>query len=217
VKYLRNGLGEEGNGGFVPPVLLKRLTPQFPMYNLQKAKSFLNQSIYKKNQTKYAPLKITVTADYLDMAVFLQQSWRQIGLNVEIDLQTGGMLRQLRNQGKLGMFRGSWIADYPDAENYLSCFYSKYFSPNGPNYTHYKTTKFDQLFDKIAFGTYSNPDDRSKDIVEANNIITEDAPVLILYYDKSLRLFHPHVEGLQNDASNRLDLKRVRKKIKNSL
>ena len=217
VKYLRNGLGEEGNGGFVPPALLKRLTPQIPMYNLQMAKSFLNQSTYKKNQTKYAPLKITVTADYLDMAVFLQQSWRQIGLNVEIDLQTGGMLRQLRNQGKLGMFRGSWIADYPDAENYLSCFYSKYFSPNGPNYTHYKTTKFDQLFEKIAFGTYSNPDDRAKDIVEANNIITEDAPVLILYYDKSLRLFHPHVEGLQNDASNRLDLKRVRKKIKNSL
>jgi len=153
----------------------------------------------------------------LDMAVFLQQSWRQIGLNVGIDLQTGGMLRQLRNQGKLGMFRGSWIADYPDAENYLSCFYSKYFSPNGPNYTHYKTNQFDQLFEKIAFGTYSTTQLRSTDIELANDIITKEAPVLILYYDKSLRLSHTHVEGLRNDASNRLDLKRVRKKFKNSL
>jgi peptide/nickel transport system substrate-binding protein len=35
-------------------------------------------------------------------------------------------------------FRASWIADYPDAENYLSLFYSKT-SPDGPNYTHFKS------------------------------------------------------------------------------
>ena len=80
------------------------------------------------------------------MAVFLQQSWAQIGIPVAVDLQTGGMLRQLRNQGKLGMFRGSWIADYPDAENYLSLYYSKNFAPNGPNYTHFKNELFEFLW-----------------------------------------------------------------------
>ncbi len=217
VKYLRNGLGEEGQSGFVPPALIKQTEKAQPLYDLSRAKDFLKQSNYLKNTKQYAPLKLTVTADYLDMAVFLQQSWKQLGITVEIDLQTGGMLRQLRNQGKLGMFRGSWIADYPDAENYLSCFYSKYFSPNGPNYTHYKSTQFDKLFEKVAFGTYEDVNQRHKDIQNANQMISEDAPVLILYYDKSLRLYHPHVEGLNNDASNRLDLKRVRKKVKNSL
>jgi peptide/nickel transport system substrate-binding protein len=38
------------------------------------------------------------------------------------------------------LFRASWIVDYPDAENYLSLFYSNNFSPNGPNYTHFKMT-----------------------------------------------------------------------------
>ena len=29
-------------------------------------------------------------------------------------------LRQAKSSGKLEAFRASWIADYPDAENYLS-------------------------------------------------------------------------------------------------
>ena len=217
VKYLRNGLGVEGNGGFVPPVLIQQNTQNKEMYQLDVAKAFLKKSGYLNSKTKFAPLKITVTSDYLDMAVFLQQSWAQIGIPVAVDLQTGGMLRQLRNQGKLGMFRGSWIADYPDAENYLSCFYTNYFSPNGPNYTHFSSTAFDQLFSKIAFGTYLNQQARTLDVAKANQLITDEAPVLIMYYDKSLRLMHPHVKGLQNDASNRLDLKRVQKQIKSSL
>jgi peptide/nickel transport system substrate-binding protein len=215
VKYLRNGLGVEGNGGFVPPTLIHQNIQNKEMYQLDVALAFLKKSGYLNSKTKFAPLKITVTTDYLDMAVFLQQSWAQIGIPVAVDLQTGGMLRQLRNQGKLGMFRGSWIADYPDAENYLSCFYTNYFSPNGPNYTHFSLTAFDQLFSKIAFGTYQNQQDRTLDVAKANQLITEEAPVLIMYYDKSLRLMHPHVKGLQNDASNRLDLKRVQKQLKN--
>ncbi len=217
VKYLRNGLGSEGIGGFVPPALFdgSANSKKSIKYDLNVAKSYLLKSKILKNKNQYAPMKLTVTSDYLDMAVFLQQSWKQIGLNVDIDLQTGGMLRQLRNQGKLGMFRGSWIADYPDAENYLSCFYSKYFSPNGPNYTHFHSAKFDQLFEKIAFGTYDNHKQRLSEANMADQLIDEEAPILILYYDKSLRLHHPHVQNLRNDASNRLELKRVRKSVKN--
>ena len=215
LKYLRNGLGTEGNGGFVPPSLTGGSHTELNLYQLDSAKKYLSKSKYIKNPKNFAKLKITVTSDYLDIAVYLQKSWEQIGIPVDVDLQTGGMIRQLRNQGKLGMFRGSWIADYPDAENYLSCFFTKYFSPNGPNYTHFSSNKYDQLFEKIAFGSYENPSKRNEDIQLANNLIIDNAPVFILYYDKSLRLMHPYIEGLSNDAANRLDLKRVRKKIRN--
>jgi len=215
LKYLRNGLGTEGNGGFVPPSLSGEIDNNQNVFNLDSAKKYLALTKYINSPKKFAKLKITVTADYLDIAVFLQKSWEQIGIPVEVDLQAGGMIRQLRNQGKLGMFRGSWIADYPDAENYLSCFFSKYFSPNGPNYTHFTSAKFDQLFERIAFGTYEFPSKRNDDIQLANRLIVENAPVFILYYDKSLRLMHPYIEGLSNDAANRLDLKRVKKKVRN--
>ena len=215
LKYLRNGLGTEGNGGFVPPSLTGDIENCQNLFQLDSAKKYLAASKYIKNPKKFAKLKITVTADYLDIAVYLQKSWEQIGIPVEVDLQAGGMIRQLRNQGKLGMFRGSWIADYPDAENFLSCFFTKYFSPNGPNYTHFTSAKFDQLFERIAFGTYEFPSKRNDDIQLANKLIVENVPVFILYYDKSLRLMHPYIEGLSNDAANRLDLKRVKKKTRN--
>jgi peptide/nickel transport system substrate-binding protein len=148
----------------------------------------------------------------MDIAVYLQRIWKSLGLNVEIDLQTGGMLRQLRNQGKLGMFRGSWIADYPDAENYLSCFYTGYFSPNGPNYTHFSNKQFDQLFEDIAFGVVNSPEKeriRKVKIQQANQILADEAPVIVLYYDRSLRLMQKNVQSLSNDAINRLKLNSV--------
>ena len=86
---------------------------------------------------------------------------------------------------KLSFFRASWIADYPDAENYLSLFYSKNHSPNGPNYTHFKSPKFDALYNKslsekndsIRFNLYNQMD----------QIIIENAPIVPLYYDNVLR------------------------------
>ena len=48
---------------------------------------------------------------------------------------------------RLPFFRGSWIADYPDAENYLSLFYSNNFSLNRPNYTPFSNAEFDHLYE----------------------------------------------------------------------
>jgi len=211
VKYFRNGLGRAGLNGFVPPKLLKDIVEKNTL-NLDSAKYYLNKSKYfSKYQGFEIPL--TTTADYLDMAVYLQSSWKKLGINIRIDLQTGGMLRQLRNQGKLFLFRGSWIADYPDAENYLSCFYQPYEAPNGPNYTHFNNSKFDSLYKEIAFGVFNNDslqDVRINLMIEANDILKSEIPVIELYYDKSLRMFQKNIENLNNDPINRLNLKRVK-------
>ena len=121
---------------------------------------------------------LSTTADYLDMMVFLQEAWSRIGVNIKVDIQTGGMIRQLRNEGKLMLFRGSWIADYPDAENYLACFYQKFLSPNGPNYTHFTDAKFDDLYEAIESG---GSRDRVNDIALANQRLSEQVPVIPLY------------------------------------
>ena len=184
-------------------------------YLLDSARLYLRRSAFFQNQKKFDPLVLTTTADYLDMAVFLQNAWKQIGLDVSIELQTGGMLRQLRNAGKLGMFRGSWIADYPDAENYLACFYGPYKAPNGPNYTHFESLFFDSLFERVAFAKVENEQDmdlREKWARKANTLTFEEAPILVLYYDKSVRLLQTNISGLGNDPINRLDLRFVRKK-----
>ena len=211
VRYFRNGLGRAGLNGFVPPKLLIDVTAKNTL-NWDSAKYYLNKSEYFSKFNAFE-IPLTTTADYLDMAVYLQSSWKKLGINIRIDLQTGGMLRQLRNQGKLFLFRGSWIADYPDAENYLSCFYQPYEAPNGPNYTHFKNSKYDSLYKQIAFGVF-NTDSllavRDGLMNNANEILKSEIPVIELYYDKSLRMFQKNIENLGNDPINRLNLKRVK-------
>ena len=209
VQFFRNGLGTPGEYGFVPPQLNPNLNSGLTdskTSSKQDAKAEFALSEYSKMKVKPV-ITLSTTADYLDMMVYLQEAWSRIGINIKVDIQTGGMLRQLRNEGKLMLFRGSWIADYPDAENYLACFYQKFLSPNGPNYTHFVDADFDALYEAIESG---GSEDRLDDIFRANLRLMSQVPVIPLYYDKSIRLMHPWVKGLGNDVTNRLPLKRVK-------
>jgi peptide/nickel transport system substrate-binding protein len=209
VQFFRNGLGTPGEYGFVPPQLNPNQNSELTdskTSSKQDAKAEFALSEYSKMKVKPV-ITLSTTADYLDMMVYLQEAWSRIGINIKVDIQTGGMLRQLRNEGKLMLFRGSWIADYPDAENYLACFYQKFLSPNGPNYTHFVDADFDALYEAIESG---GSEDRLDDIFRANLRLMSQVPVIPLYYDKSIRLMHPWVKGLGNDVTNRLPLKRVK-------
>ena len=212
LKYLKNNTGIIGSGGFVPPTLVNASVKGYS-YNPTLAAAELKLAGYP-NGENCPEIKITTTADYLDMAVYVQKYWQNLGLKVRIDVQTGGMLRQMRNKGELPVFRGSWIADYADAENYLACFYSKNHSPSGPNYTHFTSATFDRLYEQM--NTTADPILRNQLVAQADSVIMAEAPIIVLYYDKSIRLIQKPVHGLRNDAMNRLLLKKVWKAKKSS-
>ena len=212
VRFFRNGLGDAGDWGVVPPILNVHEKEAITEANAawQKALAEYQHSGYAK-QTNKPEIVLSTTADYLDMMVYLQETWGRLGVKIKVDIQTGGMLRQLRNEGKLMLFRGSWIADYPDAENFLACYYAPYLSPMGPNYTHFEDAQFDTLYRLIEAGESGQKASlRKQYIQQANQILIDQAPVIPLYYDKSIRLIQPWVQGLENDAANRLVLKRVK-------
>ena len=77
-----------------------------------------------------------------------------IGIDVKIDVKPAVTLRELVAKSKLNVFRKNWLADYPDGENYLALFYSKNFSPIGPNYCHFSNEEFDTIGGLVshAFG-----------------------------------------------------------------
>ena len=118
-------------------------------------------------------------------------------------------LRQAKSSGKLELFRASWIADYPDAENYLSLFNSINFSPRGPNYTHYKNLNFDKMYknslviisDSLRFKKYKQMD----------SLAFSDFPIIPLYYDQVVRFVQKDIEGMEINPINLLVLKNVKK------
>ncbi len=77
------------------------------------------------------------------------------------------------------MFRLGWVADYPDAENYLTLFYSKSMSP-GPNHTNYSNPKFDELFDKAR--QMQDSPERTALYMKLADMVNDDAVWITLTY-----------------------------------
>ena len=89
----------------------------------------------------------------MNLCEFIQRELLDIGLEVKIEIMPGSSLKTAKANGKTNLFRASWVADYPDSQNYLSLFYSKNFAPNGPNYTHFKNENFDNLYESTFLET----------------------------------------------------------------
>ena len=117
-------------------------------------------------------------------------------------------MREQIAQGKVEWFRGSWVADYPDAENYLSLFYSPNRAPAGPNYTRFTDKRFDRLYEQARKET--DPEKLAALYRRLDALVMEQAPVGVLYYDQILHFTHKNVHGLSSNAMNTLDLRRVR-------
>lgn len=210
MKYLRNNIGTPANEGFLPKGL-----PAFSpdslegySYNPDKARELLREAGYP-NGEGLQEITLTTTDDYRDLCEFIQHQLSEIGIDIAIEISTGATFRDMVANSRLLFFRGSWIADYPDSENYLALFYSRNFSPGGPNYTHFSNPRYDSLYE-TALNTM-DPSRRQNLYRQMNRMIIEHAPIVPLYYDQVVRFTHTHVKNLGSNPMNLLVLKHVKK------
>lgn len=206
VLYLRNSLGLPATAGFVPAGLpsFDSLTVKGYDYNPKLARKLLAEAGIGRGSSPSITL-YTIPV-YADIASYIARQMEEIGLAVQVDVVQKSLLLELTSGSKAAFFRGSWIADYPDAENYLSVFYSK--NPAPPNYTRYKNEAFDAVFEQAIAET--NDSIRYELYKKADNIMMKDAPVVPLWYDVAVHLVQPEVTGFRPNALNLLELRRAR-------
>ncbi len=206
--YLRNGIGIAANGGFIPKGLPGYNANIGYTYQPVKAKKLIAE--YKaQNNNRTPEVTITTTSNYLNFCEYIQRELIKIGLNIKVDVIPASTLKEGKANGKLDLFRASWVADYPDAQNYLSLFYSENFAPNGPNYTHFSNTDFDKWYNQ-AFNT-TEASERTKLYTKMDSLVIKNAPIVPLYYDEVIRFTQKNVIGLGNNPINLLELKHVKK------
>ncbi|MGY8933981.1 MAG: ABC transporter substrate-binding protein [Flavobacteriales bacterium] len=208
ITYLRNGMGIPAVHGFIPKGLPGFNNMEGYTYQPEKAKELVLQYIEESGNNNPS-IAIGTNSQYLDLCEFIQRELENIGIQVQIDVVPPSTLRQMKSSGELAVFRASWIADYPDAENYLSLFYGENFTPNGPNYAHFKNNVYDSLY--VASLSLSNIEERKLLYEKMDSIIIEEAPVVPLYYDMAVRFVSKKVSGLGINPQNFLVLKRVKK------
>jgi len=207
VRYIRNNTCSPAYSGFVPEGLSsfdKNLTSY--SYDPERARQLLAEAGYKDG---IKGIKLSTTSAYVELCQFVQHEMEQIGIEMTIDVLPTSNHRQGVSSSEILFFRKSWIADYPDSENFLSLFYSKNYSPKGANYTHYKNPTFDRYYEAALIE--KDPIRRNKLYRSMDSLIIEDVPLIPLLYDQVVRFVNKDLTGLESDAMNSLKLKRVRK------
>ena len=203
LRYLRNGIGIPGTGGMIPMGLPGHRDSIGYDFDLKRA-----QRLVKDYGLEGYTLNLSTTAEYADIGKFVQSQAEQIGLQCKMEVMPPATLKSMRANGSLQFFRASWVADYPDAENYLSLFTTSNFAPDGPNYSHYTNPRFDRLYEK-AMGC-TDDEERAAYYAEMDSLMMLDAPVVVLFYDEVLRFVNKRVEGLGSNPTNLLDLRKVK-------
>ncbi len=208
IKYLRNNMGTPGYAGFIPMGM-----PGFNAnevkgysYNPEKARQLLKDAGYPDGKN-LPEITLHTTVGYRSLIEYVQGQLDRVGIKVSVEITQGASLRELVAKNGINFFYGTWIADYPDAENYLSVFYSRNKIPFGPNYTGFNNKQFDKMFERAY--NESNDEKRYALYRQMDNLVMQQSPVVILYYDKRVNLYQNNISGYSINAQNLLTLKRV--------
>lgn len=210
VTYFRNGVGIPATGGrgFVPagmPGTEYAVTNGYE-YNPAKALQLLKEAGFPEGKNLPA---ITLTAPdvYVDICNFVASELNEVGIHTQVQVMLMGLLRQMMTKNQLPFFKAGWVADYPDAETFLACFYSGFPSP--PNYTRFSNKTFDRWYKESLV---ANKDTlRYRLYAQMDSLVSSEAPVVSLYYDELLHFTQKNITGLQSNALNIIDLRRVKK------
>ena len=213
VDYLLNGNGYPATSGIMPrgipgfdSTIVKGYT-----YDPDRAVQLLAEAGFPGGKGMPV-LSLKSNPSYQAVMEFIQKSYERIGITMQIDNMDGGTLRTKAKKGEIDLWRASWIADYPDGENYLGLYYSGNIPPNGANRMRYSNPVFDSLYVEALATT---DDSTRHDLYQRMEMVAmPDAPIIPLYYDKILRMVQPSIEGLETNAMNMLYLKGVMKDSK---
>ncbi|MGB0869532.1 MAG: ABC transporter substrate-binding protein [Flavobacteriales bacterium] len=209
MKYIRNNIGQPAEYGFIPkglPAFEK--DKKYYFFNMDSVQMNLNKSGYLENGSP--EIELHTNTSYLDLCEFIQNSLGKYGIKVKVTVHPSSTLRQLISKQKVQFFRASWIADYPDAENYLSLFYGENKAPNGPNYSHFQSSEFDAIYKQTKqIGEHK---ERIMPYRKLQNIMLAKSPVVPLYYDEVFLFLRKNIKGLETNPMNLIHLKNVTKK-----
>ena len=207
-RVLLHNLGSPAVGGFLPEGMPGHQSAhENYAFNQGKAARLIVAAGYDlDNQLK---IELNTTAANANMAQFIQHQLSQVGIELKVNILEAGNLNEYVANSNVLFFKKSWLADYPDEENFMALFYSGNFCPNGPNYTHFNNKEFDKLYEKALLVNDHNQ--RVDYYRSMDSTIAAHVPVVPLYYGQAVKFLQKNIQGLPSNAINTLDLRRVRK------
>ena len=147
--------------------------------NLAKAKQLLADAGYPNGEGFPTITYSTNDAGYHKVfAQYFQQAWKELGLNVNVDVVEWASFTPLRRAGDYEVSRNGWLFDYNDPSNMLELL----MSTNGNNDGKYNSPEYDAMMKKAA--NEVDPETRFGYLHQAEDILMNDAACIpIAYYN----------------------------------
>lgn len=124
------------------------------------------------------------------MLDWMRRQLASINIQLEIRATDYNRFQDKMRRGTAQMYMWGWVADYPDAENFLFLLYgpNAKASDGGENASNYQSAEFDRLFDKMRY----LDDGPEKDAVihQMVAVVQRDAPWMFGYFPKSGGAWH---------------------------
>lgn len=211
IRHILHGLAEPAHYGVIPPGF-PGFSPQTIgyRYDPQRARQLLAAAGYPEGRgLPSLVLQLGASPRTLSVAEAIQQQLAEFGIHLELRQVNFPQHLAMVRQGQCMLWRTNWVADYPDPENFMALFYSSYAAPEGPNTTRFRLAQVDSLYERALIE--SVPERRFELYRQMERRVLDEAPWVLLYYPRLIRLLQPTVAGMWLDGSDRLVLETVSK------
>ncbi|MBR1836538.1 MAG: hypothetical protein IJ783_04555, partial [Kiritimatiellae bacterium] len=188
--------------GPVPPGAEGRVdTPEPYAFDLERAKALLAEAGYPGGVDPRTGRRLEIVLDIgrtdqeaREGAELVASFFGRVGVSVTPRYSAFPLFMQRLGRRESQAFVVSWLADYPDALNFLQLFVSRNASP-GPNRCNYADPEFDALYD--AARAASDPARRRDALAQMQEKVRRDCPWIPIAHRRETVLLGPHVRGFR--------------------
>jgi oligopeptide transport system substrate-binding protein len=165
-------------------------------FDPEQAKKLLDEAGYKdRSKMPKIQLGFNTSENHARIAENVQaQLKKNLGIDIELVNEEWKTYIKSLQAKNYQMYRMGWVADYPDADTFISLFVTN----GGNNHTQWGNKRYDELIKKGVSDT--DKEKRKQIYAEAQKIINEDeVPIIPIYYYRTQTLVN---ERVQNYPSN---------------
>ncbi len=198
------GYRDDGPAAF-DPVAYRKVGDRLERRSIEDAKRLLAEAGYPNGRDQRNGRPLVLNFDYLSALTpaarslmdWYQKQFAKIGVQLEIRASDYNRFQDKINKGSHQIYYWGWLADYPDAENFLFLLYGpnakSLTNGNGENASNYRNAEFDRRFERMKFE--EDGPVKAQLIDEMIRIAQEDAVWSWGYFPTSAAAFHQWISN----------------------
>lgn len=163
--------------------------------NLAEAKKLMEAEGYSADNMLTFTYSTNDAGYHKAVAEYLQQAWKEIYVDVKVEVVEWSSFTPMRRQGDYDASRNGWVADYSDPSNMLDLL----FSTNGNNDGKFNDADYDAAMTTAR--TTVDATARSAALHQAEDILMEKAACIPVAYYSDFWLQSPKITGMWHTAT----------------